>query len=135
MRILLDTNVLFSAVLHDGLERLLLRLLRREHTFLTSKEILAELERALKRRGGITEVRRVVQLVARDAEIAAVASIHVPGLRDPGGAHVLSAAVQGRADYAVTGDRVVLRLKAFNGIPIVRPADAVRILGAPTKSF
>ena len=47
-------------------------------------------------------------------EIAAV----VP---DPGDNVVLATAVAGRADYIVTGDKPLLALERYRGIPIVPP--------------
>ena len=43
--------------------------------------------------------------------------------------HIIACAVSGRADVIVSGDRDLLRLKAYEGIPIVRPMDFVRMVG------
>ena len=48
---------------------------------------------------------------------------------DPDDNHIIACAVSGRADVIVSGDRDLLRLKAYEGIPIVRPMDFVRMVG------
>jgi putative PIN family toxin of toxin-antitoxin system len=47
---------------------------------------------------------------------------------DPDDNRVLEAAVEGDADYIVTGDRDLLELGAFEGVSIVTPRDFVAIL-------
>jgi predicted nucleic acid-binding protein len=51
-------------------------------------------------------------------------------LRDPTGTPVLACAVEGHADYVVTGDRDLLDLGRFRDIPIVSPAAFAALLQA-----
>jgi predicted nucleic acid-binding protein len=48
---------------------------------------------------------------------------------DPDDNRILECAVAGHADVIVSGDRHLLRLKSYEGIPIVRPVDFLRALG------
>ena len=48
-RVVIDTNVLVSAIIGHGRPRLLLRLVLREHSAVASKEMLAELADVLSR--------------------------------------------------------------------------------------
>ena len=48
---------------------------------------------------------------------------------DPDDNRILECAVEGKADVIVSGDRTLLRLKSYDGIPIVRPIDFLRTLG------
>jgi len=47
---------------------------------------------------------------------------------------VLEAAVAGDADYIVTGDEDLLMLRSFEDIPIVGPAEFLRILEKAQRS-
>ena len=62
-------------------------------------------------------------------------SEHVPGVldlagacRDPKDDKFLACAVEGEADYVVTGDKGLLSLGEYRDIPIVSPATFVRAL-------
>jgi predicted nucleic acid-binding protein len=48
---------------------------------------------------------------------------------DPDDNRILECAVEGNADVIVSGDRALLRLNSYQGIPIVRPVDFLRTLG------
>jgi len=50
-------------------------------------------------------------------------------LRDPDDAHALACAVAAQADAIVTGDKDLLVLGTFEGIPIIRAAEALKRLG------
>ena len=61
---------------------------------------------------------------------AAPAQITPPvGLRDPDDIHVLACAVTAKADAIVTGDKDLLTLGVFEGIPIIPAAEALKRLG------
>lgn len=50
--------------------------------------------------------------------------------RDPDDDIVLACAMSAKADYIVSGDKDLLVLKAFRGIPIVTAAQALEVLQA-----
>jgi len=50
-------------------------------------------------------------------------------LRDPDDVHVLACAVTAEADAIVTGDNDLLALESFEGIPIIKAAEALKLLG------
>ena len=52
---------------------------------------------------------------------------------DPADDRILECAVAGRADLIVSGDQHLRRLKAYQGIPIIRPVDFLRTLGITTR--
>jgi predicted nucleic acid-binding protein len=43
-------------------------------------------------------------------------------VRDPDDNHVIAASLESGAQFIVTGDRDLLTLESFNGIPILTPA-------------
>lgn len=139
MRLVLDTNVVASAVLWGGVPRQLLQDGREKRLSLfTSIRLLAELTDILVRpkferklaASGLT----IEQIVDRYAELAAVvqpAAIAPTVLDDPDDDQVLACAVAARADLIVSGDRRhLLPLSSFVGRPIVSPAEALRIISA-----
>ena len=50
--------------------------------------------------------------------------------RDPKDDKILELAVNGRADYIVTGDDDLLVMNPFRGIAIIRPAEFLALVGA-----
>lgn len=66
----------------------------------------------------------LLQHVASVVEIVEVLQ-HVRASRDPKDEKFLEAALNGRADVIVTGDRNLLDLHAFRGIAILTPVDDV----------
>lgn len=127
MRVLLDTNVVLSAILTDGRARTLLRsVIRGERTVVTSPFLLNELEGLLVRKFGFTaEAARATRM-----EFEALAEVvdpkDVPRVsRDEDDDHVLAAALTGAVDALVTGDGDLLTLGTYEGIPIVPPAEAL----------
>ena len=62
--------------------------------------------------------------------------VHVPTpippvvLSDPDDDEVLACAIAANPQFIVSGDRDLLSLKAFRGIPIVGTAEAIRIITA-----
>lgn len=125
MRVLLDTNVLISAIFLRGLPRSLLeRAIRGELDLVTSPALLDELERVVVERFHFS--RELARLARGELETLAevVAPDEVPSVsRDPDDDQVLAAAVAGGAEAIVTGDRDLLVLKAYRGIAIITPAE------------
>ena len=54
----------------------------------------------------------------------------VQACRDPNDDKILELAVNGRADYIVTGDDDLLAMDPFRGITIIRPAGFLAFVGA-----
>jgi len=125
VRVLLDTNVLVSAVLFGGLPReLLQRALRGDLEVVTSVRLMAEFQEVLVERFGLAP--EIAQAARSEYEQLAVLvrPRRVPRIaRDPDDNEVLAAAVMGRADFIVTGDRDLLALERYGGRPILSPRE------------
>ena len=138
MRVVLDTNVLVSAVLSaQGPPRRLLDNARAQVFELCSSPVLmAELldvfqrEKFAKRfaQAGLTPLG-IVRDIRRMATMAAPASVPRVVANDADDDHVLACALAGNADLIVSGDKHLQGLGGeYQGIRIVTPADAVSIV-------
>ena len=138
MRAALDTNVIVSAALiRGGNEESILRSWETGvFDLVLSPAILDEMGRVLadnrsRRRRWMTD-----EEVATLLEVLAQASFFVPGRvrvqasRDPADDKFLVAALEGRAEYVVTGDRDLLDLRVYRGVRIIRPGTFVRLVAA-----
>ncbi|MDP3722133.1 MAG: putative toxin-antitoxin system toxin component, PIN family [Candidatus Omnitrophota bacterium] len=123
-RLVLDTNVVVSALLFDGPPAALVRLVvEGELVSLTSPSLLAELQRVLVSKFqyppslaelAVTEWRALSEHVEPTVTLAVVA-------QDPSDNRVLECAVSAHAEAIVSGDKHLLALKSFRGIPILSP--------------
>lgn len=113
LRVVLDTNVLVSAIISDGKPRELLRRgISKQFAIVTSKLLLKELGVVLRRPKFKTsgdEVNRIIIALMQTAEVVNVASkLRVVG-DDPKDNMVIETAYDGRADMIVTGDSHLLQ--------------------------
>jgi hypothetical protein len=102
-----------------------------------SPTILAEVERVLNhpriaRAYALArqEAAEILRLLASRASMRPGRVVIPRTTRDPAGDHVLACAIEGHADYLVTGDRDLLSIGRYKGIPIVSPAAFPAILQA-----
>jgi putative PIN family toxin of toxin-antitoxin system len=131
MRLVLDTNILVSAMFWKGNERRLLdKCLLGEHQLIISRPLLDELHRVLHEK--FDAANPVSQEILRKIQQAAdlVEPVHALDLipKDPSDNRVLECALEGRADIIVTGDRHLLELEAVKGVSILRTSEALRRL-------
>lgn len=109
MKVVIDTNVLVSAVLRDRApEAVILFVLEQDgFTWIVSEDILTEYRNVLARkRLGIPELiqQRWLRLISTLASIITVdQTISFP--RDPKDAKFLACALSASADFVITGDR------------------------------
>lgn len=138
MRIVADTNTALSGLLWGGPPRRLIDLAReRSLTLCTSIILLAELAEVIARDKFVQRIQLaalsaadLVQDYRRLAHIIEPQPLPAPVSRDPDDDHVLACAVAARADLIVTRDFDLLDLNAYQGIPILAAADALRRIEA-----
>jgi putative PIN family toxin of toxin-antitoxin system len=75
------------------------------------------------------EIQTTLKLLVRKADIVKVDTVLDVVPDDPKDNHVLACAFAGKVDMVVSGDKDLLRLKEYEGIPIVRPMDFLRTVG------
>ncbi len=123
LRVVLDTNVLISAIFWRGLPSQLLNAWREQRfQLIFSPHCLAELLAKLELKFGLSpdQVRQWQDLLERRA-LLVTPTVEVKLCRDPKDDIFLEAALAGRADYLVTGDEDLLTIGEFQGIRIVSP--------------
>lgn len=136
MRVVADTNTLVSGLLWQGAPRRLVDAAQSGAIhFVTSSALLAELARVLARpkfahrmeRTGVT-AQTLLAVYAELAEIVLPVDIPPTVPNDPDDDAVLSAALGGHVSLIVSGDRDLLDLKRFRGIPILAVAQALALI-------
>lgn len=131
VRVVLDTNVSVSGVIASGYSARILDATREEEIkIITSVHLLEEFSDVISRR----------RIVRKYPDVAENADILVDFLRSAGEIvegipqkeqvssdrdddYVLACAVDGKADYIVSGDPHLLDLKTYNEIPILSPRE------------
>lgn len=139
MRVLLDTNVLISAIFWGGTPRQILKTaLEKKIELVSSAELLVELQRVLETFE--TEKEQIEKIINNLLGILTL----VDGTKkidvikkDPSDNKVLECAISARADLIVSGDTHLKELKKYEGIRIVSPAEVWKILNKNrgTKRF
>jgi putative PIN family toxin of toxin-antitoxin system len=131
--VVVDTNVFISAFLHP--ERPLFQILQQatqgRYQLLTSPPIVQEVGRILRERFEIADRMRIgrLKVLVKAAEmITPLITLNVI-TADPPDNRILECAIEGKADLIVSGNRHLLKLKIYEGIPVVRPTDFLRSLG------
>ncbi len=131
-RVVLDTNVLVSAVISNGKPRELLRKgLENQFSIVTSDSILKELATVLRRpkfKTSEDEVHRIILAMIRSSEVVNVKSKFEAVKEDQKDDMIINTAYDGRSDIIVTGDKHLLKLKSFRGIRIVTVESMLNLL-------
>jgi len=132
-RVVLDTNVVISA-LWGGLPRdVVLAWLNGRYALLISAPILAEYHEVLNRLhpGSPVAARFLHAVYLKGIAIDPKMRVHTIH-QDPDDNRFLECAVAGKARYLVSGDRHLLRLRGFREVRIVTPRAFLTALGAST---
>lgn len=128
VRAVVDTNVIISGSLKPGNPRKIWSAFKSgKCRFVLSSSMLRELNVVLQRpkfhnlinEDGRKEIVLYLELLAELIEPAEAVTI----CRDPEDNHILSCALKAEVDFIVTGDKDLLTLKSFRGIPIVKPKE------------
>ena len=138
MRLVLDTNVVMSALLWRGKPYQLLEAIReRSNLQLYSSGVLLEELADVLTRPTAAKRLALIDRQAREVLLDYIAAVQVidvaplpqPVCRDPDDDVVLALALAASADLIVSGDNDLLVLDQFEGVPIVNAAQALLRLG------
>ena len=143
IRIVLDANQFVSALLKPGSNPAQIISLFREDKvkLLMSEEIISEISNVLlypkirKRHGKPPEYIAGFIRKLRAVSVMTNVGLTIDAVEDdPSDNKYLECAVEGGADFIISGDRHLKDLKVFRGIRIVSPADFVMIVKTQVKT-
>ena len=137
MRVVIDTNVLIAGLLWHGSPHALLTQVRSGALGLVSSPaLLVELADVLSRtkfdavlKRTNTSRERLLAEVRQLTQVLDPPPLAQPVCRDPDDDKVLALALAARVELIVSGDRDLLVLQQFEGMPIVDPAQALQRVG------
>jgi putative PIN family toxin of toxin-antitoxin system len=123
MKVMLDTNVLASAVATRGLCADVLRAVLAEHELVICPQIISELQRVLKDKFALPRplVNDFIRLVREDSLLCEPGDLPGIKLKDKDDLGILSAAVGGGVNVIVTGDQEMQMVGMVAGLKIMSP--------------
>jgi putative PIN family toxin of toxin-antitoxin system len=134
MRIVLDTNVIISALLFDGNpEKLLLAALAGPDQLVLSSYIVTETIRILEAKFAVqpNNIELLQQLLNEADMVYFEPFLNI--LTDEPDNRILETAVKGAAQYLITGDRLLLELSKYENVHIVSVTNYLKISGDKQK--
>ena len=134
MRVLLDTNVIVSAVTTRGLCADVFRVVLSEHDLVTCSKVLREARRILRNKFAVPEevISEYFELTSQDAIM--VEPKDLPGIRikvkDKDDVEIVAAAVAGNVQVLVTGDAELQGIKTIQTLRVLSPRAFWQVLKA-----
>jgi uncharacterized protein len=123
MRVMLDTNVLASALASRGLCADVLRAVLAKHELVICPQIISELQRVLKDKFALPRqlVNDAIRLVREDSTLCEPGDLPPIKLKDKDDLGILSAAVHGGVEVIVTGDKDMQMVGMVAEVEIMSP--------------
>lgn len=136
MRVVLNTNVIISGLFWKGIPGEVLEKCLKEHTLCFTEETLSEIEVTLSYPKFIPHLQKLTfpieNFLTRLTEKALIISKPVQKIsvieEHPPDNKFLACAISCQASFIVSGDEHLLKLKEFQGIPIVTPRKFLKII-------
>ncbi len=132
LRVVLDTNVIVSAIIAKGKPRELFQKgISHEYILVTPEQVLQELAKVLTRpkfKTSQEESQRIISTLIHSSETVETTSRYRVVKDDHSDDKIINAAHDGRASQIVTGDKHMLRVKEFKGTKIVTVNQMLEIL-------
>ncbi len=122
LRVVLDSNILVSAIVFGGKPRKLLELLSQQIiTVVIAEELLTETRRIFisKFPDFLEDLERVEKLLKRDGLLVRLGNINIIASRNTDDNKFIEAAVLGGCQYIVSGDKDLLVLCNYDDVQIV----------------
>ena len=130
MKIVLDANVVVAAFASRGLCESIVELCLHSHEIVPCEELIGEiltnLRQKIKLPSGIVE--DIGKFLREHANVISPVPLTADLCRDPDDVKILGLVVAASVDCIVTGDKDLLILEKFQGIPILSPRSFSNIL-------
>jgi len=128
MRVVIDTNVLISGLMFDGLpERVVKLAVGKDNELVISPYIISETSSNLRKKFDVkAELIQLFQATMNACQVVYFDPyIHV--ITDEPDNRVLETAIEGKAEFIITGDKLLLELGNYEGVKIVTPAKFLKL--------
>lgn len=137
IRAVLDTNILVSAVINIPFsvsQEIYQEFINKHFLLIVSPSLIAEVNDILHRervkkfhQRSDEKLQEIInELTKLSLTVFGTRKIEI--VRDPGDDKIISAAIEGQADYIVSRDKDLLDLNEYNGIQIVSPEQFIKLL-------
>ena len=132
MRVVLDTNILISALLLKGELSRIVRLWQEDGIIpMISKETFDELRAVLEYPKFSLTAAEIKSIIKHEIlpffEVVNVSEYVKRVCRDPGDDKFISCAISANADFIVTGDKDLTDLKKYQSVRIIHASDFIKI--------
>jgi putative PIN family toxin of toxin-antitoxin system len=123
MRVLLDTNVLVSAVATRGLCADVFREVLTSHELIVSDSLLKEVKKVLHQKFKVPSslISEFLNLLKQDTIFIKPSWLPEVTIKDKADLIIIASALSGSADLLVTGDKELLNLGSVENLEIVSP--------------
>jgi len=127
LRAVLDTNLLISYLLTQGemLSGIVDHWEQGHFIYVTSPPVLAELKEVVARprlrRAMSADPQALINVIEQDAELVPGELLLSGVCRDPKDDVFIACAVEGKADYLVSGDADLLELDSYQSVQMIAP--------------
>ncbi len=130
VRVVLDTNILTSALVYGGIPQKVLRLaLEKKIQVVISPILQAELVDVITKKFPLSLADMLlIEQEMQKKFVMIKPHMTLDTVRDKDDNRVLEAAVEGDCDFIITGDQDLLELKQYKRIKIVTPTEFLEII-------
>jgi len=129
LKVIVDTNCLVSAFYSSNHSRQIIDLARKKKILIiTSKTLNAELSEVFHRKVLANQLKKnhfLNKILALSYVVSPTKTITAID-RDPDDDRVLEAAIEGKCEYIISGDKDLLELKKYKKIRIVTPKEFLK---------
>lgn len=132
MKVVLDTNIFISGIFWTGNSNKIIQIWKEgKFSLITSSELLTEFIETLKNfKIQLPEniIKGWIELIVRNSSIVEPVDKLNIVKGDPKDNMFLEAAIEGEANYIITQDNHLIRLKSFKNVKILTPEEFLQIL-------